>query len=413
MDHNRPRTFARRGPALVTLFSCLPLAAFACSQAPEAEPYGSSGGAGAPSAGSGGASSSGSGGVPSSGSGGVASAGASGSGGSTSGSSGSGGSAFAGTGGSAGADNPGAVKSAGCGQMSTLTFASVPGEDPNAAPGSGNTEGFGEGGYVEIQSGGETRGFAVRLPDGYDKDKPYPVIFGFHWNGGSSAQVDNGGSNGYEMAHFGLQKLSDNGAIFIAPNGIGAGWANSDGRDLTFVDDIVELISNNYCVDESRLFANGFSYGGGMSYAIACARATVFRGVAIYNGAQLSGCEDGSDPIAYWQMAGLTDNVCTVDAGKPMRDKFVENNGCTPQDPPQPPQPEPYLSEGGHVCTDYEGCSSGHPVRWCVHQSGHGNAIVDGTGDLYHTCATPPNECSDSCRCSWVPGDVWSFFSSL
>jgi poly(3-hydroxybutyrate) depolymerase len=355
-----------------------------------------------------------SGGTAGSGIGGMSGSGASGVSGSTNASGGSGGGGGGSGGGTAGAGgSSGAVKSAGCGKASTLTFGSVPGEDPNAAPGSGNTEGFGEGGYVTIQSGGENRGFAIRLPDDYDADQPYPLIFGFHWNGGNSAQVDNGGSNGYNMAHFGLQKLSNNGAIFVAPQGIGNGWQNPNGRDLTFVDDMVKLITENYCVDTTRLFANGFSYGGGMSYAIACARAKVFRGVAIYNGAVLSGCEGGNDPIALWQMAGLTDNVCTVDAAKPMRDRFVENNGCTAQNPPQPPQPPPYLSDGGHVCTNYAGCSSEHPVRWCVHQSGHGNAVVDGTGDLYHSCATPPNTCSDSCPCSWVPGDVWSFFNSL
>jgi hypothetical protein len=297
------------------------------------------------------------------------------------------------------------MASAGCNETSTLTFGQVPGE-------SGNAVGVGEGGYVTIQSGGQSRGFAMRLPDDYDNTRPYPLIFGFHWNGGNSKEVDTGGSNGYEMAHFGLQKLSNNGAIFVAPDGLNAGWGNSGGQDLQFVDDMVELITQNYCVDMTRLFANGFSYGGGMSYAVACARANVFRGVAIYNGAELSGCEGGNEPIAYWQMAGLEDNTCRVDMGTPMRDKFLENNGCTPQDAPQPPMAPPYLESGGHICTDYT-CSAGNPLRWCVHQSGHGNAIVDGTGDLFHGCATPPNTCSDSCRCSWVPGDVWSFFTAL
>jgi poly(3-hydroxybutyrate) depolymerase len=293
-------------------------------------------------------------------------------------------------------------RSNGCKKASTLTFGTVPGE-------SGQNTGHGAGGYVKIGD----RGFALRLPDNYDNDKPYWLVFGFHWNGGNSKEVDTGGSNGYTMAHFGLQKLSENGAIFVAPDGLGAGWANSNGRDLEFVDEIVELIQENYCVDTKHIFANGFSYGGGMSYAIACARADVFRGVAIYNGAVLSGCEGGKDPIAYWQMAGLTDNVCTIGAGRSMRDRFVENNGCTPQSPPEPPQPGPYLRPGGHICTTYSGCSSGHPLRWCAHQSGHGNAIVDGTADLFHGCATPPNTCSDACPCSWVPEDVWSFFKSL
>jgi hypothetical protein len=210
-----------------------------------------------------------------------------------------------------------------------------------------------------------------------------------------------------------LQKESNNGAIFVAFDGISAGWANSVGRDLQFVDDMVDLIEKYYCVDKSRLFANGFSYGGGMSYAIACDRADVFRAVAIYNGAVLSGCENGRDPIAYWQMAGLTDGTCPISMGEPMKNKFVQNNCCTPQNAPQPPQPPPYLSDGGHVCTDYQGCSEGHSLRWCVHQSGHGNAVVDGTSDLGNSCATAPNTCSDSCPCSWVPADVWQFFLSL
>src|SRR6188768_4235338 len=32
------------------------------------------------------------------------------------------------------------------------------------------------------------------------------------------------------------------------------------------VDDMVKLTEDNYCVDTTHLFANGFSYGGGMSY---------------------------------------------------------------------------------------------------------------------------------------------------
>lgn len=295
-----------------------------------------------------------------------------------------------------------AVPSPGCGKISTVTFGAVPGE-------SGTAVGTGAGGYVRIGA----RGFAMRLPDNYDNKKPYPLIFGFHWNGGNSKEVDTGGSNGYTMAHFGLQKLSNNGAIFVAPDGLNAGWANSGGQDLKFVDDMVKLVEDNYCVDTARIFANGFSYGGGMSYAIACGRAKVFRGVAIYDGAELSGCEGGNDPIAYWQMAGLADNVCTIGMAAPMRDRFVKNNHCTAQNPPQPSPAPPYLNPGGHVCTTYSGCSSGHPLRWCVHQSGHGNAIVDGTGDLYNSCATPPKSCSSTCPCSWVPEDVWTFFRSL
>jgi hypothetical protein len=326
--------------------------------------------------------------------GGVGVGGTSSAGSATAGSAGSSGSGGAGGTGAGGAD---VGRSNGCGKTSTLSFEPVPGE-------SGDAVGVGDGGYVRIGN----RGFAMRLPDNYDSNQPYWLVFGFHWNGGNSKEVDTGGTNRYNMAHFGLQKLSQNGAIFVAPDGTNGGWG---GDHLSFVDDMVELISENYCVDTKHIFANGFSYGGGMSYAIACARANVFRGVAIYNGAVLSGCQDGTQPIAYWQMAGLEDRTCTVEQGEGMRDRFVANNGCTDQNPPHPPAAPPYLRPGGHICTTYSGCT--HPLRWCVHQSGHGNAVVDGSGDLWHTCANPGMTCSDSCPCTWVPEDVWSFFKSL
>jgi predicted esterase len=291
----------------------------------------------------------------------------------------------------------------------------VPGENANAAAGSGNGVGHGNGGYVTIsdQTAGGTRGFAMRLPDNYDPNKPYWLIFGFHWNGGNSAQVDNGGTNGYWWAYYGLQRESNNGAIFVAPDGLNAGWANSGGRDLAFVDDMVKLVEDNYCVDTTHLITSGFSYGGGMSYELACARAKTFRAAVVYEGGQLSGCDGGNDPIALWQTEGLTDTTVSLSLATPIRDRFVKNNGCMSQNAPQPPQPPPYLSPGGHVCTNYTGCSPGHPLRWCVHQSGHTPGPIDGTSDLYNSCATPPKSCSTTCPCTWTPDDVWSWLTSF
>jgi pimeloyl-ACP methyl ester carboxylesterase len=307
----------------------------------------------------------------------------------------------------------GPMPSAGCGKTSTITFTDVPNQDPNAAPGSGNTVGHGPGGYVKIQSGGKTRAFTMRLPDNYDPNHPYWLIFTFHIGYGNAYGVDNGGSNGYPMAYYGLQMLSNNGAIFVAPEGLNGGWGNSNGEDVKLVDDMVQLIEDNVCVDKSHLFAQGVSWGGSLAYALACDRAKAFRGVVIYEGSVSSGCDNRNDPIAYWQMVGLKDDYFRIQTARPMRNRFAINNGCTiPEaEPPQPPQPPPYLPSGGHVCTDYAGCSSGHPLRWCVHQSGLANGVVDGTDDLYNSCATPPKTCSDTCKCTWVPENVWSWMT--
>jgi poly(3-hydroxybutyrate) depolymerase len=140
----------------------------------------------------------------------------------------------------------------------------------------------------------------------------------------------------------------------------------------------------------------GFSYGGGMSYAIACARAKTFRAVAIYAGAQLSGCEGGNDPIAYIGIHSVTDPTCGYSGGEGLRNKFVTNNGCTAQTPPKP-------SGSTHICTKYEGCKTGYPVEWCAFGgAGHSPAPVDG-------------QSSDSGGGdkTWTKAEVWAFFTQF
>ncbi|MFI5836617.1 extracellular solute-binding protein [Micromonospora sp. NPDC051300] len=40
-----------------------------------------------------------------------------------------------------------------------------------------------------ISSGGQNRSYILRIPDNYDNNHPYRLIFGFHWNGGNSPDV--------------------------------------------------------------------------------------------------------------------------------------------------------------------------------------------------------------------------------
>jgi hypothetical protein len=92
----------------------------------------------------------------------------------------------------------------------------------------------------------------IRIPANYDNSHPYPLVFAFHWNGGNMNDVDGGGSSGYTWSYFGLREQADNSTnskmIFVAPDGNG-GWPNSNGQDLTFVDDMLKLIQGDLCVD--------------------------------------------------------------------------------------------------------------------------------------------------------------------
>jgi poly(3-hydroxybutyrate) depolymerase len=263
------------------------------------------------------------------------------------------------------------MRSPGCGKAPTLTS-----------------------GSRTIQSGGQSRSYILRIPDSYDNSHAYRLVFAYHWNGGTMQDIDGGGTSGAAWSYYGLRAQANNSTIFVAAQGIGNGWQNTGGRDLTLTDDMIKLIEGDLCVDRTKVFALGFSYGGGMSYALACARPTVFRAVAVYSGGVLSGCDGGTQPVAYIGIHGLSDGTLNISGGRSMRDKFVMNNGCTAQSPP-----EPNAGSLTHTCTTYQGCRSGYPVEWCAFDGGHTPGMVDGGGD-------------DGAR-TWTKTEVWKFFTQF
>ncbi|MFF5051671.1 cellulose binding domain-containing protein [Micromonospora sp. NPDC000663] len=239
-----------------------------------------------------------------------------------------------------------------------------------------------------IQSSGQSRTYNLRIPDGYDRNHPYRLVFAFHWLNGSANNVTSAG-------YYGLQPLSNNSTIFVAPQGLNAGWANTNGRDLTLFDDISRQIENDLCVDTTQRFALGWSYGGAMSYAVACARPDIIRAVTVLSGANLSGCNGGTQPVAYFGIHGIYDSVLNISQGRQLRDTFVRNNGCTAQSPREP-------SRGSltHITTTYSGCRAGYPVQWAAFDGDHTPSPVDGSGS--------PNDSR-----TWTSGEIWRFFSQF
>ncbi|KAM0721568.1 hypothetical protein Q7P37_002493 [Cladosporium fusiforme] len=242
-------------------------------------------------------------------------------------------------------------------------------------------------GEATLTSGVQTidgREYTLLVPENYDSSNPYRLIFGFHWLGGSMDDVVNGNS---VAPWYGLEALAEGSAIFVAPNGIDNGWPNQGGADIAFVDSIIEQIESDLCVDQGSRFATGFSYGGGMSYSIACSRAGDFRAVAPMAAGLISGCDGGNDPIAYLGIHGISDDVLPIDGGIDLANTFVENNGCTAQEVQQPAP-----GSGESVRTDFEGCSE--PVSFIAWDGGHVGAPFSADNPL-------------------APEATWEFFSSL
>src|SRR4051794_21575421 len=131
---------------------------------------------------------------------------------------------------------------------------------------------------------GEERTALVYLPAN-GKDKA-PVVFGFHGHGGNMHFAARG-------MHF--QEAWPE-AIVIYPQGLPTpgivldqqgtkpGWqyeAKQQGdRDLKFVDAILATLHEKFSVDDSRIYATGFSNGGLFTYVLWAERPHIFAAFA-------------------------------------------------------------------------------------------------------------------------------------
>ena len=198
------------------------------------------------------------------------------------------------------------------------------------------------------------------------------------------------------MPYYGLTALDTNAsAIYISPNGLDRGWANVGGDDTTLIANITNTAKTGLCVDESLIFATGFSYGAQMSFNLGCQLPNVFRAVAPMSGvgaARNGTTSCGTTPVAFYGQHGLNDSSISIERGRAMRDVFVANNGCTPVGNVTAPA----VGSGGHVKTVYQGCKSGYPLVWIEFDGPH--------------TPTPKDKGASK---TWAPEEVWGFLSQF
>ena len=65
-----------------------------------------------------------------------------------------------------------------------------------------------------------------------------------------------------------LRNVIDDDAFLVFPDGEGEQWNNT--TDMVFIDALLTSLQDEYCLDLIRVFAAGFSAGGGGTHAIGC-----------------------------------------------------------------------------------------------------------------------------------------------
>lgn len=272
-----------------------------------------------------------------------------------------------------------------------------------------------------MEVSGVTREYLVTLPVDYDAQKPYALIFAFHGLGGDREQL---------RSYMNMERPADAEAILIYPGGLetdrGAGWAlDADSDDLIFVDRLLEQYTQELCIDETRIFATGHSYGGCMSNSVGCFRGDVFRAIA-----PVAGCGPfGRNVTCRGQVAALVvhspfDTVEDYSSGVQGCTRWLRANscdenpecGCHWEDPPestdqclqtaqQPYTPDVPIEvterdDRAPVFRQYTGCDEHYPVvtadYWRRERQQEGDP-----GERWHN--PPP----------WAPELIWEFFSGL
>jgi poly(3-hydroxybutyrate) depolymerase len=263
-------------------------------------------------------------------------------------SNGSGGVSTGGAPGSGGSATAGNMMAGGTGGSAQMDAGPVP-----AKPSMGCNKPAGQAlaQYVKhtIMSSNVSRDVHVWLPTGYDPKRAYRTIVALHPCGGS----------GNPTSNIPIQNESKGDAIILAGNSTAVCW-NSQERnspDVVYFDDMMKFAEDNYCIDEARVFAMGYSSGSWMATLLGCERADVLRGQAQVSGGISLGVQPANckGKIAALFIHDTQDPNNTINGGRAARDRLIHRDECDATSSPWAPSP----------CAQYDNCTSGYPVVWC------------------------------------------------
>jgi len=289
------------------------------------------------------------------------------------------------TGGAAGANTAGASTGGGANGGSSNAGSGNGGGTsvtcPATALAAGNTD-------KTLKIGSATRNYVLHVPSGYDGKKAVPLVIDFHGFGGS-------GPNERTSSPYPAQTDPD-GVVMAFPTGLsgpsGAAWnvgpcCVKDTDDVAFAKALVSEVEKLACIDPKRVYAVGFSMGGGMSHYLACHASDVFAAVAPAAFDLLKENVDDckpTRPISVISFRSTSDPIVpyaggasSVVSGMPITflgakstfAKWAEINQCTGA----------ASAEDAQGCASYSSCKDGVDVVLCTKQGGSheaGNAKV-------------------------------------
>ncbi|MBN2573699.1 MAG: hypothetical protein JXP73_03975 [Deltaproteobacteria bacterium] len=168
-----------------------------------------------------------------------------------------------------------------------------------------------------LQHGGRARTYTLHVPSGLPAGEPLAVVFDFHGAGGNGSQ---------QQGMSGWAALGDReGFLTVFPDGVDGYWNVDDkccgtaGKsqidDIGFLRAIIDKLRADICIDAKRIYASGFSNGGGFTHRIGCDAADVVAAIApVATDLRTQPC-NAARPISMVEIRGMADSLEPYEGG--------------------------------------------------------------------------------------------------
>lgn len=261
-----------------------------------------------------------------------------------------------------------------------------------------------------LQVDGESRRYLLYVPASYDASRAVPLVISIHGHSGWPANQE-------QVS--GWDDLADQYGFIVAyPMGTGmplhwraSGTADSY-KDVDFISSLMDQVEADYKIDPSRVYVNGHSNGGGMTFMLTCALSQRIAAAGSVAGAYLypwSQCQNDR-PVPLIVFHGTADPIVPYTGGPsksfdlPFPDvvtwvgEYAAHNGCTVQS--ALPTTTAEVS-----AVRYSGCKQNAEVDfYTIQGSGHG---WPGSGSILPAFIV--GKTSDAVDATAV---MWNFFNT-
>ena len=170
-----------------------------------------------------------------------------------------------------------------------------------------------------LVSGGVKRKYLLYVPKSYDPATPSALVISIHGYAEWPA---------HQMEQSGWNDLAEQyGFVVVYPSGLGLPkrWRiggipdrPSDPQpEVTFISDLIDKLSGQYNIDPARIYANGFSNGGGLSFVLSCRLPERIAAIGSVGGAYLYPWNDcqPARPVPAILFHGTTDPIVPFQGG--------------------------------------------------------------------------------------------------